>query len=563
MKKRFLTTAIAVLALLTSSGKGVTPSDYITFESVDPMVKVLREMNYFGNFKDTIDVAKGESATFQFAIRAGLPIKGLSATVTFSDGKNVLKDISVGFVEYARAGNPNPEPGNDALRPASLYYPDPVHVVGSVDVKRDITQPIWIRVNVPKEAVAGLYKGKITVKGELAGESFVMNKEMDLKVYNVVLNDPRLWVTNWYAISPAAIETFYGKPYPIYSEQYWNLLEESAKKMAHCYQNATIIPMNIVDFKVKNGKYSFDFTNFDKTIAVFDKYGVAKMINGGHIAGRVGDWASKFGVQVPTGEINKHGLPVMKYYAPDHDSSVNFIKQYIPAMVEHLKAKGWYDRYTQHIADEPTGDNTDSYIAIAKLVKQQAGDIKIIDACHSKDLENTVDIWVPQLNFYQEGIDFYKERQKSGDQVWFYTCLAPQGNYVNRFLEQPLMKTRLIHWLNYRFGATGYLHWGLYYWGKQDAYERTTGLNRESGNTLPGGDCWIVYPDHGTMHGSIRLDAMRDGVADNELLRMLEAKNKPLADELCRQMVYNWTVYELEPYRLREIRRTILNELSK
>lgn len=49
-------------------------------------------------------------------------------------------------------------------------------------------------------------------------------------------------------------------------------------------------------------------------------------------------------------------------------------------------------------------------------------------------------------------------------------------------------------------------------------------MNEEGGNTLPGGDSWIVYPNNGKLYGSIRLEAMRDGIADYTLLKMLERR---------------------------------------
>ena len=203
-------------------------------------------------------------------------------------------------------------------------------------------------------------------------------------------------------------------------------------------------------------------------------------------------------------------------------------------------------------------------MAIARFVKQQCPDIKIIEACHTHDLENILDIWVPQLNFYKEGYDFYRERQKQGDETWFYTCLAPQGDFANRFLEQPLIKTRLIHWLNFKYGATGYLHWGFNQWFTgNNPYKETTRMNEEGGNTLPGGDSWIVYPNNGKLYGSIRLEAMRDGIADYTLLKMLEKKNPELARELCRLVVFHWTLYDTESDHFRSIRHQILEELSK
>lgn len=88
-------------------------------------------------------------------------------------------------------------------------------------------------------------------------------------------------------------------------------------------------------------------------------------------------------------------------------------------------------------------------------------------------------------------------------------------------------------------------------------------MNEEGGNTLPGGDSWIVYPNNGKLYGSIRLEAMRDGIADYTLLKMLEKKNPELARELCRLVVFHWTLYDTESDHFRNIRHQMLEELSK
>ena len=147
--------------------------------------------------------------------------------------------------------------------------------------------------------------------------------------------------------------------------------------------------------------------------------------------------------------------------------------------------------------------------------------------------------------------------------MWFYTCLNPKGEFANRFLEQPLLKTRLLHWINFRFGATGYLHWGLNYWKGEDPWNETTAIQTENGNILPGGDSWIIYPGDKRLYGSIRLEAMRDGIADYTLLQMLAGKDEAKAREICRQTVYDWTTYDMSTDHFRSARHEILEALSK
>ncbi len=166
------------------------------------------------------------------------------------------------------------------------------------------------------------------------------------------------------------------------------------------------------------------------------------------------------------------------------------------------------------------------------------------------------------MDFLDTDLAFYKERQQAGEEVWFYTCLAPQGEYANRLIEQPLIKTRLLHWVNYRYGITGYLHWGLNAWS-DDPYGETTGIIVESGNILPGGDSWIVYPARGKLYPSLRLEAMRDGLADYELIRQYGMKFPAEAAEMVRQAVYNFQRYDTDIHSFRLKRRVMLEALSR
>lgn len=562
--KTFLAFA-AALSLGSYSLCAQNVEDFITFERVDPFSKILKESNYFPSFSDTVEVAKGEYATFQFAVRSALPLKNLQFSVSpFSGEKGgEIKASRVGFVDYVRENRLTPDISRDAVRSLSGYYPDPIKEVTSWSVGRDQAQPMWITLPVPVNAKEGTYKAVVNFSGDAGSQSFSFKKEVYVKVYPVTLEKPSLWVSNWFSTSDDKMKVFNGgKAVKRYSSDYWKMVEELAHKLGECYTNVILVsPLELVEFKENGGKYSFDYTHFDKFIEIFRRQGILGIIEGGHIAGRKGDWGSSFELYVP--EYDKDGAKKNVQYPLTSGKITGFYGQFLPSLKKHLEDKGLDKLYVQHIADEPIESNYKSYVDIAQFVKKIWPGIRIMEACHTHNLENTVDIWIPQLNFYQDGYKFYTERQKSGDQVWFYTCLAPQGNYVNRFLELPLIKTRLIHWLNFRFGATGYLHWGFNQWRNGcNPYGETTFMNLEGGNTLPGGDSWIVYPDNGKLYSSVRMEAMRDGIADYTLLKMLEKKEPDLAKELCRQVVFNWALYDTDGDHFRMIRRQVLQKLS-
>lgn len=550
---------------LTYSVSAQEIEDMVSFSQVDPFIKIFRESNFFPEYNETEEVAAGEHATFQFAIRSSVRLQDLTVEVTTftnEEGKT-LPAARSGFVDYVKVSRQTPDRAKDAITPFSRYYPDPIIEKPHWNVSRDIAQPIWITAAIPFDAAPGLYRAVFKLSGKAGNLPFTEEKEIRVKVYPVVMNQPDLWVTNWFGTSPEHMRVFNsGKEVELYSPTYWDMISELALKMKECYSNVILIsPFQYVEFREKNGHYKFDFTQFDKMLSIFKEAGILKMVEGGHIASRRGNWDSQFELFVPE---YKEGEKVLTHYPLSSEKAQNFYRQFIPALTKHLKNKYSGVLYAQHIADEPIDSNRESYMEIARFIKGLAPEIRIMEACHTHNLENTVDIWVPQLNFYRDGYDFYSERQKEGDEVWFYTCLGPQGDFANRFMEQPFIKTRLIHWLNFKYGATGYLHWGFNQWRKLvDPYKEATSINTESGNILPGGDSWIVYPENGKLYGSIRLEAMRDGIADYTLLKMLEKKNPEQARELCRRVVYHWTLYDISSDHFRSIRHQILEALTE
>ncbi len=550
-----------IFLLLNFSGNAITNYPTIRCIQIDPLSKVLPEQTFFVENNTPIDLAKGETASFQFVIRSTQNIQNLK--IEASPLQYETTKIPLGFsafVGYVKVGRDTPNPSNNKLISPSGFYPDPLLEVESVNVPFLTNQPVWCSYKIPEMITPGIYKASIKFTGELEGKKFEIIKNISTEIHNVELPEQKLWITNWFSTTDDKLKLLNnGNPVTIYSTQYWDIMKLLANKMRDYSQNVYLIsPLQLCDFNLNGTQYTFDFSNFDKMVELFIKEGNLKRIEGGHLGGRIGNWDSKMSILVPVQGKRFE----MKKMLINNDTAQTFIRQFIPALYLHLKEKGWNKIYWQHIADEPIKSNVKSYIDIAELVKSLAPEAELIEANHSRDVENTIHVWVPQLNFFHTDYQFYQERKSKGDEIWFYTCLGPQGNYANRFLEQPLIQTRLLHWINFRYGATGYLHWGLNYWN-ENPYHETTGINEEGGNILPGGDSWIIYPSHNKLFSSIRFEAMRDGIADYGLLEALAKKYPDKTAELVRTTIYQFNLYDNNIDAFRNKRREILNLLSK
>jgi hypothetical protein len=146
-----------------------------------------------------------------------------------------------------------------------------------------------------------------------------------------------------------------------------------------------------------------------------------------------------------------------------------------------------------------------------------------MDAIETTFLLNDIEIAVPKLDHFATWNEVYKKWQKKGHELWFYTVGIYQGSlFPNKTIDMPLMDSRIMHWLNYKYDATGYLHWGWNQWN-EDPY-KDVGMHI--------GDAWHVYPSKDGVNNSIRWEQMRNGIQDYEYFRMLENKTRELKDSL-------------------------------
>jgi hypothetical protein len=245
------------------------------------------------------------------------------------------------------------------------------------------------------------------------------------------------------------------------------------------------------------------------------------------------------------------------------DQGRSFFSVFLPALQQHLIDKGWIDIYIQHLGDEPLSQSAASYRNVAAIVHQYAPRLKIVDAVETTNIVGAIDIWVPQPQDYAANSAFYEQRKTAGDEVWIYTCLTPKGLYMNRFVDFPLIDTRLLHWANYKYKIPGYLHWGLNAWHGDPFTKIEANYGSTTTAFSPPGDTHIVYKGANGPISSIRLEALRDGIEDYELLKLLEKSNPTRAQLICNSVVTSWTSYTRDPATFRTARAQLLSSLTE
>ena len=152
----------------------------------------------------------------------------------------------------------------------------------------------------------------------------------------------------------------------------------------------------------------------------------------------------------------------------------------------------------------------------------------------------------------------------TGDEVWTYVCCAPEGKWLNRFLDSPLLNGRLLFWGCAACNFGGYLHWGYnQFGGVPDPFRATSARNWTGiGTNFPCGDAFIVYPGEKEPWPSMRLEAERIGAQEACLLRALKEKDPAAHDALIAEVFTAFDEYDNDPAKMERMHEELLKALE-
>ena len=412
----------------------------------------------------------------------------------------------------------------DRVRKAPYVTYDPLQPLTDLTVEKE-QEAYYISICPTEQADAGERTVEITFA---FGES-VVSIPITLFVGNKSLPASTLKLTNWYSISNMAIAHDIEKNSPEHeamAKQYFDLLND-------CHNNVFWTEINgYLKAEMRDGEYVFDFTEVKRW---------AEFILANTKEGAILEWvpfvgkASWRSIPFQINNLVKEKRQDCIYNKDGRKYLTSFLRQFNDFLTEN----GWRDISIVHMCDEPTEMNADDFRILAGIFRKYLPGIKLIDAIEIFFLEESLDIYVPKNSYYQLNKNDFEALRDDRNELWFYTCNMPGGKFLNRFLDSPLLNTRLLHWGNYRYDLTGYLHWG---------FNRTKGgefvFEKTSHNaSLPAGDANIVYPGQGMPLRSMRFQQMKCGVEEYEILRALSLQDKKKADTICKSALWTFDEY--------------------
>lgn len=436
-----------------------------------------------------------------------------------------------------------------ATRQAPFDVYDAMEPVQSNVINADQHGMIALYLRFPTKGMEGKeYEGTL----RLTGSDSVAEIPVSLKVYQVTVpDDESLRMTNWFNVADMA--KFHDAE--LWSEEHWEMIESYGRFMREGRQTDFWIEgIMSTCTKDEEGEYHFDFSRAERLIRMYLDMGF-RYIEGFTPFVRK-DWGDDDFI------VRIFGEDVLAL----SDEGYKYAKAYFTSWYELLKKNNWVEITVQHVGDEPLDNNAEQYRILSGMIRKWMPGIKLIEAVETPHLNGAVDIWVPQSIRYVARQDLFEAKRKLGDEFWFYTCCNPGGWYLNRLLDQDLIRTRYLHWANIVYDFTGYLHWGLNIYSAPksgDPYRHACDDPANPGGpVLPAGDTHILYPKGRQILRSVRFEMMRAGCEDYELFRMMQQKSEVEANRLVKTCVRTFTDYTIDMDIFDLVYRKLLERLE-
>lgn len=456
-----------------------------------------------------LKAARNEYESVQLCVTAGdADVRIVKAAASDLTGPAVLGADNIHICRVAYVAAPtHPEP-----------MPDPLPPMTEVTVPAGETQPLWITVYVPPGTPAGQYTGEFRI-ADSAG--------------NVASVPLRLTVWDFDVPVTPHLRTAFG-----ISEGYLNRahgVEDGSKAATDLYAKyyEELLRHRICAYSIPA-----DLTSPE----------AAKYLN--------------------DPRMNAFCIP----WSDDEAE--------LKRVADHLRAHGWLEKGWYYPLDEPVNRQAyDTLTARVKKLKRVVPDAKVTspfyrgpDFAEDKTIVDLMtgllNIWCPNSGYWGCVEEQMRERQKQGEEVWWYVCCGPGEPYPNLFVDMEAIQHRLLPWQNWVYNVSGILYWSTTFWNPdqtEDVWEDIATVKSISPNIY--GDGSLFYP--GAKVGvngpvsSIRLEMLRDGLEDYEYLWLLaRKKGRVAADRAARKLIDDQRIYERDPAKLYAVREKIAREIQ-
>lgn len=481
--------------------------------------------------------ARGEAECIQLVMTGATTLEDLVVYLDSfigPDGARIPPDrISIYRQEYLNITTPSKNVGQTGWWPDALV-PLKDRYFGETRARRPMTknggenESFWIEVETPQGQKPGLYRSTVHVETKQLGKQEIP-LEFSVRQFSIPV---RSTVRTSFGCDPTSLTDSFG-----------------AYKQEALRHRISL-----------SGGY---FT----IMGTYDAATDTCRINGGQ--------AERFYQDAMTG----HGMPDGRAFdsinvsgKPDVNTDQAWVA-YWRGVQHYLEKKGWLEQAFAYVKDEPRDQDIPAVALKSRQIKAGAPKLRtLVTSEYRPELQGVIDIWCPVINYYDNtkrhgGEVFYRERQKLGEQVWWYTSMMSEDSrsLPSYFIDASAVSPRVVGWLTWLRGVQGILYYHMSYswknlpWVNQYAF----GANGDGTLWYPGTPD-AIGGSNTTPVPSIRLKSIRDGLEDFEYLALLEKLGgKSEADKICRLVGDGPLNWRDDPETMARAREMLANTIER
>lgn len=455
---------------------------------------------------------KGEKVSAQLLLWSAADINQVELEFEdfVSEGTNLPASLGQArFVRYVMTDEFGPGCGHRKPENfAASLSADMLDSVECFNIEAKTVRPVWLTFNIPSDAVAGNYKGKLKLFG---GGKPVENFEIQLDVVDRVLPPPSQWIYHldlWQ--HPSAVARVHNLE--VWSDAHFGKMKPVMKMLADAGQKVITATLNkdpwnnqcydayadmIVWTKHKDGNWSFDYTVFDKWVQYMMDLGIDKMINCYSLL----TWNN----QLHYNDEGKGELVTVELKAQSKEYG-ELWSVFLKDFTVHLREKGWLEKTNIAMDERAPADMQ----AALKVLNSAAPELGVSLADNHKSYRDYP--WIKDI-CVGAGNKVTKEeiavRREKGLITTYYVCCGDK--FPNMFTFSPPAESVYAAWYAAAADFDGFLRWAYNSWVENP-------LTDSRFRTWPAGDTYMVYPD---ARSSIRFERLVEGIQDVEKIRVL------------------------------------------
>ncbi|MDD5679516.1 MAG: DUF4091 domain-containing protein [Kiritimatiellae bacterium] len=500
----------------------------------DALTKVFPDGKVFGNELAPaengvrLEAARGEVVSFQVVL--GAPARNLkSVAVEVESPRQGERSLAsevyrIGFVQtqktkYATLRGPG-------------WYPDPLFPNEPIELPLNAYRPFWINVVIPEEA-EGTYQGTVFIR---SGGNTLAAIPIDIQVWKIIL--PRqMDIFHALDFSLADKVSGFHKLYGRLDGTGWEPFARymrylQSHKINAFFYTHFLWDSGLVDVEQKEERYVCNLARTRKVLDLMERLGLAGNL-----------WSTPIWYDP---KVLFDIYPFIERFRALGEK-VYFDEEFVRFLVEvsadlHKKlspatAKRWF----AYVWDEPRDPSW--HFANMKLLserlKQAAPAVRQLTAIgHTAIIDRTleeklpIDIIIGHMCGYTE--DLVRRVRDSGRKYFWYTSNW-SSSFLSFWIDEPAVNHRALYWLTWRYDVPGFGYWNSNTWnytsyGYHNVDEQRTlsypfsNWNVNPHNSAGSGDGQLFYPGPDGPIGSLRMEVIRHGCQDHQLLSELSRR---------------------------------------